>query len=416
MANAMAVLLVSGLSASAQYPCEETGPHWGDWVLGSCPALNNTPSVSPNSYACIPIGNAPPVPTVTVPTYSTGSKSRTGTYDCTNTVAGPENADITFTVSAVQWDPALPATFTSQHLNGHTFAPFTSTAYVTVTSDAQDLCAAPGTAGRVDIGSCTWVVSDYALRANASPQVDYLPEWGTFLANLTAGYYDVGSVSLGSQITLSADNTWCCDGTPNGSPAQALSTVVRYTAGNATVTLTAGGLNILPGLLNKILAALNAVNNTALGTGINTALPGGSLGTLNASGTANFREVTYSDNCLCANRPTTTAAWYGNHGVTASGILGNFTIPASVMLLADLNHPLDIQALVGNFSYMQTGSDPTSIPDPLNTEHIVSITQSSSLKTTLTCGPDIFPPIIWISNTPAPVSTTNIICRGNYYP
>ncbi len=197
--------------------CDECGPYYGAWSLISCPAVTNTPSVSPTSI-CQKSNTAPSIPKIVPPAYSTGQKQRTITYDCKGSTQ--ETNDITFSVGAVQWDPTLPGTLTNT---------FTSTAYVNVTSSDTSLCPSPG---RVDIGGVTWNI---VAEEMASECVATTP---TNRTRTTIGVGEV--VNLSISPAPPGTLTWTLDGpgTLSGSTYTA-----PDRAGSATITAECAGCN-----------------------------------------------------------------------------------------------------------------------------------------------------------------------------
>lgn len=196
--------------ASASDNCQETGPHYYSWV-DVCPAVNNSPAVTPTTL-CGEINTAPPQPTVTAPTFSAGTAETYTWYDC-NTNTSDTVWQFNYSVSSVQWDSPLPATF------GLTNVPsFSSTAYVTIALDPVEFCLVCY-CGRFDIGSATWNVADTNI---------YAPYPATFDFNKLSNYFatllstaskatsvagcSVGSPTFSGEITL---NRWqkCCSST-----------------------------------------------------------------------------------------------------------------------------------------------------------------------------------------------------------
>ncbi len=116
-------------------------------VADSCPSITNTPGSA--TEICQKVGDAPYVDVIP-PIYNTGSKHRTGTFDCSSNTTN-QTGTITYTVSGVTWDPALPTKFTAANV-----PTFTSTAYVDVTSSDPSLCS-DGT-GHKSFATCTWLV------------------------------------------------------------------------------------------------------------------------------------------------------------------------------------------------------------------------------------------------------------------
>lgn len=127
--------------------CHENGPHFGPWET-NCPSLVTTGSISPNFFACVEVGQAPPVPTNIVwPEFDTGLRTRSITWDCTNAPTST-NVLITFTVrKRVIWDPSLPRVFTNA-------GNFSHKAWVNSTSSDSSACPAYSQ----ELGTVTWHV------------------------------------------------------------------------------------------------------------------------------------------------------------------------------------------------------------------------------------------------------------------
>lgn len=189
--------------------CIECGPHWSGWILDSCPAQNNTMGVNP-THECGPTDEPVAIPTVTAPTYTTGSKHKIGTFDCNSNVE-TNTASITFVVGNVYWDPPIPKEFKKADE-----PTFTSTAYVKVTC-SDPLCTAPG---KVAIGTCTWTVIDGA-ETKGSTEIDFA--WITdtmeeLMEVCTAGTGKCkheAKTSLTLKIEKETQN-WCCPEAPGG--------------------------------------------------------------------------------------------------------------------------------------------------------------------------------------------------------
>lgn len=213
----LAMLLFPSRNYAESDPCEEGGPYYGSWAAVPCPALNNTPGVDPTTI-CQKVNTAPSEPKVTPPTYTTGQKKRTLTYDCS--APTEQTGNITFTVSAVQWDPARPGTIT---------VAFSSTAYVNVTSSDPTLCASPG---RVNIASVTWnpVAEEMTSQTVATTPADR--------ARTTIGVGEV--VNLSITPAPPGALTWTLSGPGNLSGS-------TYTApdraGSATIKAECAGCN-----------------------------------------------------------------------------------------------------------------------------------------------------------------------------
>jgi hypothetical protein len=142
---------------------------------------------------------------VIAPTFDTGIKYRDVTYDCADPAT--EDADISFDVGGVKWDPPLPGTWAEQHK-----PTFSSTAYVIV-SGGDDLCPPPG---RYDIGTVTWNIVG-GTPITTSKQVDMSALKGV-LDVLASNFLKQGQVCRGTPpgnlITTftTATSTACCNG------------------------------------------------------------------------------------------------------------------------------------------------------------------------------------------------------------
>ena len=132
--------------------CVEHGPYYGEWIF-SCPKQTNIYSITPNSFSCVDVGQAPPMPTnIATPKFSAGYKRRSISWDCTN-APSVTNVSITKTPSGhIVWVPDIPKKFT----NAMTFS---STAWMNVSSSD------PGCENvSEELGTVTWnVVSTNCL-------------------------------------------------------------------------------------------------------------------------------------------------------------------------------------------------------------------------------------------------------------
>jgi hypothetical protein len=216
-AIAFVLMLISSRSFAEPPPCNEGGPYYGSWSVVSCPAINNTPGADPTTI-CQKVNTAPSKPKLTPPTYTTGQKKRTLTYDCSGPTEQTQN--ITFTVGAVQWDPALPGTIT---------VAFSSTAYVNVTSSDPTLCPSPG---RVNIATVTWnpVAQEMTSETVATTPTDR--------ARTTIGVGEVVNLSIIPAPPGALTWTLSGSGSLSGSTYTA-----SDRAGSATITAQCAGCN-----------------------------------------------------------------------------------------------------------------------------------------------------------------------------
>lgn len=147
---------ISGLSfgqntAGGSSECEEHGPHTNAWVLDtSCPAVTNSPSLTPNEM----YGNQnekPCEPTIVLPIYDVAKTHMDTTWDCpprTKTDYG----ELGYSVGKIYWEPPLPASWRV------TDSPaFTSSAYVDISSSDTNLCAPDPV--KYPLGTVKWNIS-----------------------------------------------------------------------------------------------------------------------------------------------------------------------------------------------------------------------------------------------------------------
>jgi hypothetical protein len=403
--------------------CIECGPHWSDWGLGSCPSVSNNPGVAPGSYNRL-LGQAPIVPIVTPPQYSTGQKVRTSTYDC-NSDSDTEYGNITFTVGSVQWDPPLPASFNCSHVPS-----FSSTAYVNVTSSDPTLCPDPG---RVNIGGCTWNVSSIIQMSGS--QWPYTPDWVAWLAN--AGGSVVNFPVTFSPITGSDENVFlkfCCGN--KVAPATVTYDYDTLSIGSQNFSVTIGTASIVSkvngGIESGCEAVCNALGVSQLKGAASSAAEGfadplvqnafgaaATAGNLQASYSENIHKVVgFSDTCTPCTAPATL--WFGSEGVSFGTTIGSISVPSNIFQPIGINNfpSISITALAGSLSFSKSGYTIYMGPPTSQFNDTVTTTRQSSIYTDIQIGTYLSStyPFYWSGPTSDSTTVNTAYCNSPYFP
>jgi hypothetical protein len=416
----MQIFLMSSLAQSSCGPqpeggCNECGPYPTPWTLDYCPSQTNSSSVSPTTL-CNKVGDAPTVPTVVVPIYQDGLKETYTTYDCANTTY--QYAGISYTASAVLWDPPLPGTFTSANVPS-----FSSQAYVNVTSSDTNLCPSPG---RVNIGSCTWAISPGTLIIS-STQYNWTPDWAAMLANL--GGSVISSPVTFSPISGSDENyyhSFCCGNTPaivtfDYDSINASSQQFNVTVGSGSIeaivdTIINNGSDTICGILG--VSQLSSAASQAAEAVVDPNLQvdfSAAAGSLKATGAANINNVVgYNDSCVCSS----PNVWFGSDNVSFGCTIGSLNVPSNIFQQIGVTNfpPISIVALSASLNYTKNSYSTYVGPDTTTYSVTENDRQVSNIYTDIEIGTLYSNKHYWSGPRNDLNTSTTSICEGHDYP